>query len=59
MKAPRWLVLTIMPSQPGDALDQMRVSVHIRRWHPGWWLFIARAYWQVWRKAGQKVVPHG
>lgn len=59
MKAPSWLVMTIAPSQPGDADNQARVRVHIRRWHPGWWLFVMRGYWQVWRKAIEQAAPHG
>lgn len=52
MKRPDWLArdgwLVVTPTQaPANdkRLDRMYVQVHIRRWHPGWWLVLARAMW--------------
>jgi len=49
MKLPDWI--EILPNQPGDAYNVMRVRV--RRWHPVFWYYAARMFWRAWREAGK------
>lgn len=61
-----WFICTPERALPGDTLTTLRVRMHIRKWHPGWWLFVGRAYWHALRGTrlslyirGRKVLPHG
>lgn len=38
MRPPHWMVLT----HEGFDGASMRVGIRIRRWHPGWWLFVVK-----------------
>lgn len=45
----RWGWLLI---DDGGVVDgQMMMTIRVRAWHPGYWLFVARAYYDVRRQA--------
>lgn len=41
--------------EQAPAPHQTLALYHYRRWHPGYWRYVAVALWQAWRRS----VPHG
>lgn len=45
MKPPGWMTLTYLGPDPRDD-HVVLYSMRVKRWHPGWWLFVLRTLWR-------------
>ena len=49
MKPSRFGWLVFDSSRVDGEKHELRVTLRVRRWHPGFWFFVARAVWRACR----------